>query len=322
MYAALTADADSTTTTEIDLPTAEQRLNTVRNQITHLRNQNRGALFRCAAQLVNPYELLSRESRVPVISRAYFKLWELLHHFGCLDGLGSGGCSVHLCEAPGAFVQATRDYWCRRLGRSSTQWSTVSVTLPGDLAWKSEEAVVYADILAQDRGWLQQLPLADLVTGDGGFEITASDKNDQELLNHPLLTAQLELGIQLLRPGGCLIVKLFDMFLPETRQLLQRVSQHFEEMHLVKPLGSRVCNSERYVVCLRKRADLGGAVSDNQLQRVAVTLAARQTLALQQALKVVQSSWQVKPWTLLKTQQASAQCRAAAQQALHDMECE
>lgn len=292
-----------------------QRLNQLRDRITQLRSQNRGDLFRAAAQLVNPYELMSKEAGAKVISRAYFKLWEILYRFQLLEGL-SGGKSVHLCEAPGAFVQATLDF----VGQDRA-WSTMSVTLPGDLQWKSEEPVCYADILDPNTAWAQAEGFqgADLVTGDGGFEIQASHRNDQETLNFPLFHAQVKLGLSMLRPGGSLVVKLFDMFEDQTRQLITAVSHHFEEIHIVKPLGSRVCNSERYLVGKCKLPQPRETPISMNLEEVSNKMAEQQITALGHALNIVQQHWMAKPWHLLQSHALDMHCRARAQAGLRQI---
>lgn len=299
-----------------------EQLNRLRSRITVLRQAGKDELFRAAAMLVNPYELMSREADHSVISRAYFKLWEILYVYK--DSIFSDistGKSVHLCEAPGAFVQAIQDFWDINLKQTPSQWSTVSVTLPDDLEWKTKEPVIFADILAPDRTWQMhpQFTNVDVVTGDGGFEIHGDDKNDQETLNFPLFQAQVTLGTAMLRPGGSLIVKFFDMFRDATRSVLGDLYVHFEEVHIVKPMGSRICNSERYVVALRKR-DMPASQDDvPNFDLMSCEFADRQITALGHALTIAQQYSSAKPYTLIQSHRTDSFSRKRARDGLQKM---
>lgn len=294
-----------------------ERLNQVRSRITVLRQSGKIELFRAAAMMVNPHELMTQEAGVKVISRAYFKLWELLHRFKLLDKVATGK-SVHLCEAPGAFVQAVRDYWTTHLHRSPSKWSTISVTLPDDLEWKSDDPVIYADIMGPNPDWLQHD--VDLVTGDGGFEIEGDDKNNQELHNLTLFTAQVQLGIQMLRPGGNLVVKFFDMFTDNTKQVIIDASCHFEAVHIVKPLGSRICNSERYLVGLCKLDTVTPpTLTKAHLEQLASNFANTQITALQHALTIVQQCERAQPWLLIKAHRSDQHSILRARQGLQQI---
>jgi hypothetical protein len=49
-------------------------------------------------------------------------------------------------------------------------------------------------------------------------------------------------------PGGFLIIKLFDIYSPATRDLILGSAYFFKDFCLYKPATSRPCNSERYFV--------------------------------------------------------------------------
>ena len=95
----------------------------------------------------------------------------------------------------------------------------------------------------------------DAVTADGGT--FCHDHDDAEALMFSLMRAQAEVGTTMLRMGGCLLLKFLQGTNPATRVLLARLEVSFSSVQVVKPLSSRRWNSERYVVCRGKRAELG-----------------------------------------------------------------
>ncbi len=48
---------------------------------------------------------------------------------------------------------------------------------------------------------------------------------------------------------GCFILKVFDIFLRSTTELIYLLSCFYEKVYIIKPNTSRYANSEKYVVC-------------------------------------------------------------------------
>eukprot|EP00811_Abedinium_folium_P000739 NODE_10677_length_1336_cov_3.125724.p1 GENE.NODE_10677_length_1336_cov_3.125724~~NODE_10677_length_1336_cov_3.125724.p1 ORF type:complete len:410 (+),score=100.63 NODE_10677_length_1336_cov_3.125724:14-1243(+) len=78
--------------------------------------------------------------------------------------------------------------------------------------------------------------------GDGHLE------NYQEILVGRLLLSETLLMLETLQYGGTFICKIFDTFAHLTAGLIFTVATLFEEVFVVKPVHSRVVNSERYLV--------------------------------------------------------------------------
>eukprot|EP00941_MAST-03F_sp_MAST-3F-sp1_P002501 g2501.t1 len=95
----------------------------------------------------------------------------------------------------------------------------------------------------------------DTVIADGGFGVEGRE-NLQEKLSRQILLCQLSLGMSILRPGGRLICKTFDNFLPFTVGCLYILYRCFEKVCIFKPVTSRPANSERYFVCEGLRSDV------------------------------------------------------------------
>ena len=211
-------------------------------------------------------------SYVPV-SRSYFKLWEMLHDFKLLDATSCQAPiqTAHLAEGPGGFVEAVCNYrqshvedsirnhdkyygmtLIDKTNKEVPDWNKarkLMVNYPqiqlhygadhtGDL-YKIDN--IHA--LADDAGRHS----CDLVSGDGGIDYSHNYAHQEEL-SQRLLVAQVYAGLLLVKPTKHFICKLFDTNALFTQEILWLLSVVFDMVHLVKPLTSRVANSERYVV--------------------------------------------------------------------------
>jgi len=92
----------------------------------------------------------------------------------------------------------------------------------------------------------------DIVVADGGFEIKKYNgkhmENFQELFSGQVILSELLLTMMVLEPGGHFVCKLFDTFSHLTSSLIYVTTQIFKQVFIVKPLRSRIVNSERYLI--------------------------------------------------------------------------
>jgi hypothetical protein len=65
----------------------------------------------------------------------------------------------------------------------------------------------------------------------------------------PLIFAQVAYAISLQQFGGAFVLKIFDCFSQAMVDILYLLASCYAEVVIVKPLTSRLGNSERYVVC-------------------------------------------------------------------------
>jgi 23S rRNA U2552 (ribose-2'-O)-methylase RlmE/FtsJ len=192
-------------------------------------------------------EYRNRDRRV--INRAYYKMHEIL--LSC--ALPSTEASVHLCEAPGGFVQCVSDHL------SDARWSWRAVTLPGGVPVTSDVSLlprergsfVFADVLCDGDDAVEQMREAfpdgvDLVTADGATEMNHERLEEEHF---PLALAQTNIALKCLHTGGNFVLKVFECLLPCTKDLVASLSQAFDTVSLIKPFSSRPSNSERYLVC-------------------------------------------------------------------------
>ncbi|KAL0117568.1 hypothetical protein PUN28_010402 [Cardiocondyla obscurior] len=89
---------------------------------------------------------------------------------------------------------------------------------------------------------------------DGGFSVDGQE-NIQEILSKQLYLCQCLVALMIVRPGGHFVTKLFDLFTPFSVGLVYLMYKCFDSISIFKPNSSRPANSERYLICKRKRPD-------------------------------------------------------------------
>ena len=87
-----------------------------------------------------------------------------------------------------------------------------------------------------------------VITADGGFDVS-ENYYIQEQMSFRLIFCQFVTAIKSLIKGGHFVCKIFDMFTVPTIQILALAKKFFHELFIFKPLASRPCNSERYLIC-------------------------------------------------------------------------
>jgi len=243
-------------------------ISAIKEKIGHLDKEHKWEL---AKKMVNPYELVYThdDDRLPPslsldqpLSRSYFKLIEILDVLKFLDDY-SKIRTAHIAEGPGGFVQAIHN--CAS-SKSKQVVASIAMTLrpttthiPG---WKKAAAFLYrhkqvkihygednsGDIynMKNQASFIEEAkPGVNLFTADGGFDFS-SDYSQQEQNVYHLLVCSSIIGLQVLLPGGCFVLKFFDCNSQHTNMLIILLARCFKEWTLYKPAMTRPCNSERY----------------------------------------------------------------------------
>lgn len=87
-------------------------------EVDKRRRQGRIHVFTSATRICNPLELVGKQQVQHVVSRAAWKLNEIMHDHWVGSGLPAENVNVAcICEAPGGFVQACGGVLGKRLGR-------------------------------------------------------------------------------------------------------------------------------------------------------------------------------------------------------------
>jgi len=225
-------------------------------------------------------------SKYKPISRSYFKMIEMMQLFDFFPdknqpskkyfhrnvqhppGLPPNDHiqTFHLAEGPGGFIQAFARY------RQNPKDTYIGITLldENDVnipSWKKSATFLKenpniilengidgtGNILSIDnfKGCLTKYGEGsmDFITGDGGFDFSM-DFNNQEVYITKLLFAQIAYAICLQKEGGTFVLKLFDIFMKHTIDIIAILSSFYDKVYITKLLTSRYANSEKYLVCI------------------------------------------------------------------------
>lgn len=204
-------------------------------------------------KLMNLYENILYIEPKEKISRAYYKLIEINHKYNLFTGKET--LTGHICEAPGGFIEATCDIvknpkhiW---IGQSKNTNSCIfSKKLPknGNILWGPDKSGNIYKNETIDEFSKESRKQCQVITADGGFDVS-ENYYIQEQMSFRLIFCQFVTAIKSLKIGGNFVCKIFDMFTIPTIQLLALSKKFFNELFIFKPLASRPCNSERYLIC-------------------------------------------------------------------------
>ncbi len=225
-------------------------------------------------KMTNPYEYIHTTlpnskhavSKIRPLSRAFFKMIELGNMFDIFPvSDGTPIKSFHLAEGPGGFIEALTYIRFNNQDQyyGMTLIDETNSNVPG---WRKANAFlkknpnVTIETGADRRGdlynpanlthcWENYRNSMHLITGDGGFDFSI-DFNRQETLALRLILAQVAYAVAMQARGGTFILKMFDICLAASVDILYMLSGLYQEVHVVKPHTSRYANSERYIVCL------------------------------------------------------------------------
>ena len=228
-------------------------------------------------KLTNNFEMISSSNnnfiigvaRFKPISRAYFKLWEIIKDLDLIDFNKKKIVIVGLAEGPGGFIQCI--YNMRKIYTKNNEDKFVCITLidkekttPG---WKkshklfqhnpsiniyygpSKDGDLYKRNNIEGLSNYVNNDKADIVTADGGFDFSSDYKN-QEQLSYKLIFCEVVSAIATLKIGGNFILKIFDIFTNFNIKLIYFLTTLFiDGVYIMKPFTSRPSNSEKYIVC-------------------------------------------------------------------------
>jgi 23S rRNA U2552 (ribose-2'-O)-methylase RlmE/FtsJ len=173
------------------------------------------------------------------------------------------GNTLHLAEAPGGFIEATR-YIKNKSGITSDFYYTFSL-IGGDsvpmynkslvsdpmvkvLSNSSNKGDLYC--IKNIKSLIETLRKKNVlfITCDGGFNEN-NEFSSKEQLHHHLIFKEIVTSLFILKNGGSLILKIFDIFTELTFDYVCLLSYLFSEVYVCKPNTSRPTNSEKYLVC-------------------------------------------------------------------------
>ena len=221
----------------------------------------------------NPHEFIHTNlpnakysiSKIKPLSRAFFKLIEICNTFDLFKyTLQQPITSFHLAEGPGGFIEALT--YLRFNKKDIYYGMTLSDIGNGNVpGWKKATSFLNRNtnvIIEEGEDGTGNLykpanfsgcykkykNSIDFITADGGFDFSV-DFNKQELMALRLIFSEVAYAIIMQSLNGTFILKMFDIFLRSSVDILYILSCFYSEVHIIKPNTSRAANSEKYVVC-------------------------------------------------------------------------
>jgi 23S rRNA U2552 (ribose-2'-O)-methylase RlmE/FtsJ len=210
----------------------------------------------------NNYEfpLKRRDSEEDPISRAFFKMWEILHEYKLIKRDFQGEV-LSIAEAPGGFVQAISKYI-----RPSGPYNIYTMSLME----KKDYIPKYHHRILEDKninilegvnkdGDIYNIDniesirksmkgKSELITGDGGFN-EDNKYNIKEQLHNKLFLSEIIIAVTNQKFDGKFVIKFFDTYTKYSLDLLYILLFFYKEVNIYKPLTSRPTNSEKYIIC-------------------------------------------------------------------------
>ncbi|XP_065368055.1 cap-specific mRNA (nucleoside-2'-O-)-methyltransferase 2 [Calliphora vicina] len=224
-----------------------------------------------------PWRLKS-ETNAEFVTIAWCKMYECLGRFPELIK-GPQVNSLHLCEAPGAFITAFNHYLYTNYDKNEVQWNWLATTLNPYYEGNPVNRMIMDDrfLLYTLDNWLfhkdftgniidtenlqhmqqqceKRLGEVHLITADGSVDCIESPDCQEEkvaLLHY----AEIITALSILAEGGAFVIKMFTMYEASSVSKLFLLNCAFEKVHVFKPCTSKRGNSEVYVVCLNYRKE-------------------------------------------------------------------
>jgi cap1 methyltransferase len=201
-------------------------------------------------------------SKINPLSRAFFKMIEICNIFKLCENKNTLS-SFHIAEGPGGFIQAIS--YLRNNNKDSYYGITLEEDNKQTPGWKKTSSFleknknVFIERGIDNTGNLYNPETFkymsnkyknsfDILTGDGGFDFS-SNFNQQENNIIRLLYTEICYAIMLQKNGGHFVLKIFDLFLKSSIDIIYILSLCYKEVYICKPSTSRSANSEKYVVC-------------------------------------------------------------------------
>uniref|UniRef100_A0A8C6UHG8 Cap-specific mRNA (nucleoside-2'-O-)-methyltransferase 2 n=1 Tax=Neogobius melanostomus TaxID=47308 RepID=A0A8C6UHG8_9GOBI len=258
------------------LQTLKTSLNAVKNQLSdknvqvwhqHTTSTNRAGKVIAVIRSV---------ANAEICTQAWCKFYEILGTFNLIpeQAVQNGELNtVHLCEAPGAFISALNHYIKTSDKTRYCDWSWAANTLnpyheangggttiaddrmiANTLPWwffgsDNTGNIMIQKHLLELQAFVGNMHRVELVTADGSFDCQ-ENPDEQEALVASLHYCEATAALLLLSPGGSFVLKMFTLYEHSSVSLLYLLNCCFHSVHVFKPATSKAGNSEVYVVCL------------------------------------------------------------------------
>jgi 23S rRNA U2552 (ribose-2'-O)-methylase RlmE/FtsJ len=222
--------------------------------------------------IVTKYEMIGNNSlhnirnlhEINCISRAYFKMFEILHKYEKeLNIKREEPMRISgLAEAPGGFIQCMINY--RNNEKDDITGISLKDSKDNKIDWtlKNDVKIIYGDESKGHDGNLYNPEIinyycdyykdnkADLVTSDGGFLLNKNQENFKGQYHMNLFISEIYIALKILKEKGSFVIKVYELCFKSMVDILVILNMVFKKVDLVKPKTSREMNNEKYIVCL------------------------------------------------------------------------
>jgi len=215
----------------------------------------------------NKYEYIYQSSssivnicKIIPISRSFFKLHEILIDLNIK--FSNNSKITCIAEGPGGFIQSLlynipnhikyNIYGITLLSKSMKipYWSSLiinrnninllkGIDKTGDIC-NIDNIKNFIEIIGENT--------CEFITSDGGIDYS-DNYNSQENSSYNLIFFEIYIALQIQKNNGTFILKMFDILLHRSIQLLYILYQCYDEIIIYKPSMSRDTNSEKYIIC-------------------------------------------------------------------------
>jgi 23S rRNA U2552 (ribose-2'-O)-methylase RlmE/FtsJ len=232
----------------------DERYTEVKNKIDKV-NIN---IWNRIRRYTNNYEFpLKRSGNVSPISRAFFKMWEMIHDYKLIEK-NKEIIVLNIAESPGGFIQAISDFM-----EDSYKIYTMSLISKDDNIPRYSPRIYEnrnVDVLyGEGDGDIYNIEniesirksmrsKAELITGDGGFNEN-NRYNIKEQLHNKLFLSEIIIAISNQKYEGKFVMKMFDTYTRFSLDLICILLEFYNDVCITKPLTSRPTNSEKYIIC-------------------------------------------------------------------------
>jgi 23S rRNA U2552 (ribose-2'-O)-methylase RlmE/FtsJ len=233
--------------------------------------------------LTKKYFEIEKLKKPDILSRGFYKLWEILILYDLIDINNKNFVSAHLAEGPGSFIQAVM-FYREKFSKHSTSDKYYAVTLhPEDegkhvpelesnfvkyyekespqrfILHKTYPKQIAGGNKKKDNGDItnpktlllfggDMKEKADFITADGGFEWGYENIQEQEAFQ--LIFAQIVGAIMNQKQKGHFVCKFFETFTITSMKFVSILKACYNKVEIIKPLTSRLSNSEKYFICM------------------------------------------------------------------------
>ncbi|CAH1786863.1 unnamed protein product [Owenia fusiformis] len=258
------------------LQNQKKELNDVKEKLSDQNLPDWNSHTRASNLSGNCMFIVRRYKHPEMCTQAWCKFYEILATFECLVPKEGEFKTLHLCEAPGAFVCALNQFWKTSGDESglpikrNLDWTWLASTLNPWYEGTDLGIMIDDDRLLKDTvpnwhfgddsiGDMMNKKTADslikavdkvtLVTADGSVACQ-NNPAEQEGTIAPLHFAEVYVALKTLAVGGNFILKMFTLLESSSVNTCYLLNCVFKEVHIMKPVCSKGGNSEIYLVCL------------------------------------------------------------------------